>query len=266
MKRILLIVMICVVGACIAYSHDYFLLSDSFFLKKGETLQVHLLVGDHFKDLQERKYQSSHTGDFHLYEGGKKHDLRASSTDSLAPVLSRKMDNAGLALVAMERKASEIELDKAKFLEYLREEGLSDMTQLVETQNKNSYKEKYTRYLKTLVMVEKPVGGLHNQKTDHQLEILLLQNPYKLKYGDDMIAEILFKGKPLANKNVEVLTKSLNGSVFNFGYHTDTNGRIYFKLNRTGTWMVRTVHMQPTTDKDADFESFWASYTFGFKY
>lgn len=265
MKKPLFITLLIFSGILATYPHDYFLLPDEFYLSKGQSLKVHLFVGDEFNELEERKYQSSKTTAFWLYDGGKKINLKESSTDSLMPVLSRKLENSGLVMVAMERDYDHITLDKQKFIEYLNEEGLDNIAKEVTKDQKKAYKEKYTRYLKTLVSVDRPAGNLYDEKLKQKLEILLLQNPYKMKYGDDMISQVLFEGKPLANANVEVLTKVMNGKIFATGYRTDDKGQIYFKVNRSGTWMVRLVHMLRNKTGEADFESFWASYTFGFR-
>lgn len=264
-KAFVPIILLIFSGILATYSHDYFLLPDEFYLTKGQTLKLHLFVGDEFKELEERKYESSKTAGFRLFDGGKKIDLKESATDSLMPVLSRKLNNSGLALIAMERNQAEITLEKQKFIEYLNEEGLDGIAKQVEKSPKTEFKEKYTRYIKALVTVDKPSGNLYNEKLKQELEILLLQNPYKMKYGDDMVAEVLFRGKPLVNAKVEVVTKVLNDKVFTTEYRTDKDGDIYFKLNRSGVWLVRLVHMLPNKAGDTDFESFWAGYTFGFK-
>lgn len=264
-KPFLFIILLVFSSILVTYSHDYFLLPDEFYLSKGQTLKVHLFVGDEFKELEERKYQSSKTTAFWLYDGGKKINLKESATDSLMPVLSQKLESSGLTLVAMERDYSEITLEKQKFIDYLNEEGLDKIAKEVKKDQKKAFKEKYTRYLKTLVSVDRPAGNLYDTKLKHKLEILLLQNPYKMKYGDDMISQVLFEGKPLANASVEVITKVMNGKVFTTGYRTDDKGQIYFKVNRSGTWMVRLVHMVRVKTGNTDFESFWASYTFGFR-
>jgi hypothetical protein len=35
-------------------------------------------------------------------------------------------------------------------------------------------------------------------------------------------------------------------------------------MSREGIYMLRSVRIEPTKDKDADFESWWASFTFPF--
>jgi uncharacterized GH25 family protein len=45
--------------------------------------------------------------------------------------------------------------------------------------------------------------------------------------------------------------------------HTDKDGRVVFRLNKPGIWLITSVHMMPRPLLSrGDWESFWASLTF----
>lgn len=264
-KIIAFIASLIFISALATLAHDYFLLPADFFLKKGDNLKVALMVGDEFKGLEERKYQSSITKSFSLHNGKKPVDFLAISTDSMVPILTYKTTEPGLHLLEMSRNYASITLKKEDFLNYLVEEGLLKIQDSLIKSPQLSFTEKYTRYLKTLVSVDKPTGGVYNEKVGHQLEILLDNNPYKLNYGDDLSATILFKDKPLKNATAELVVKSGDGKVHVTKVNSDVNGKVYFKVNREGTYLLRLVYMQACKDKSADFESWWASYSFAYK-
>ena len=46
-------------------------------------------------------------------------------------------------------------------------------------------------------------------------------------YGDNLNSEIMFKGKPLTNLQVEVLTKDSNIAGFKQSFITNNSGRIF---------------------------------------
>jgi uncharacterized GH25 family protein len=47
---------------------------------------------------------------------------------------------------------------------------------------------------------------------------------------------------------------------------TDENGICSFKLEREGDWFIHSTHMIESPDKnDADWESFWTTFSFGMK-
>jgi uncharacterized GH25 family protein len=265
LKIIVFVAAIIFLSALATLAHDYFLLPSDFFLKKGNEIKVALMVGDEFKDLVERKYQSRITKTFSLRTGKKPVDLILLSKDSLSPILNYKTTEPGLHLIEMSRNYSTINLEKDKFLDYLVTEGLLRIQDSLIKSPQLSFTEKYTRYLKTLIAVDKPNGGVYNEKVFHQLEIILDNNPYKLNYGDDLSATILFQDKPLKNANTEIVVKSGDGKVHVTKLNSDLNGKVYFKVNREGTYLLRLVYMQKCKDKTADFESWWASYSFAYK-
>ena len=43
---------------------------------------------------------------------------------------------------------------------------------------------------------------------------------------------------------------------------TDSQGVTQFKLERDGLWLIRLVHLIPSSVDYSDWESYWASYTF----
>jgi uncharacterized GH25 family protein len=242
-------------------AHDYYLLPEGFFLHRGEMLKVHLIVGDDFKPEFERRYQSTKTERLLLHAGKQVADLRKSIKDSAAYIDSRVYIK-GLALLEMTRNYSSIELGRDQFLAYLKEEGIAGIAEKVDNGTKQSFKEKYTRYLKTLVCVDGNYGGVYQEELQHDLEIILKDNPYETRVGSDLAAIIKFKRMPLAGVTMDVLVKDASGKIHLQRVVSDKDGKVNFKLSRKGVYLLRLVHMVPSGTPDADFESFWASYTF----
>ena len=58
-----------------ASAQDNYLVPKSYYLHKGNKLEVYLVAGEQFKDLDEYKYDASKTTKFMLYDGGKKINL-----------------------------------------------------------------------------------------------------------------------------------------------------------------------------------------------
>lgn len=48
-------------------------------------------------------------------------------------------------------------------------------------------------------------------------------------------------------------------------YRTDTYGVFTTEVDAIGKWMVSAVHMVPSEDIKADWQSYWGSFTFGFE-
>jgi hypothetical protein len=211
-------------------------------MHKGDKLNLHLLTGDVFTKDAEIPYQPAKTSRFMLYNGSKKIDLIKASKDSAVPVLSYEMLNAGQSLIEMTRGYEFSFTSRDAYAEFLNNQGLDKMAEKVKSGNQFRVKEKYTRYLKTLVSVDNHDGNAYGKVLNEDYEIILKQNPYDKKYGDDMVAVLKFKGKPAVAAAMMLYIKTITGNVY----------------------LLRSVRIEPTKDKDADYESWWTSYTFPF--
>ena len=89
-------------------------------------------------------------------------------------------------------------------------------------------------------------------------------NPYDKRYGEDLEAQLLFKGKPAKNEQVTLYIRSLSGNVYSQNYTTDDKGEFTITMSREGIYMLRSVHVEATSDKDADYVSWWTTFTFPF--
>ena len=260
--RPFLLILVAVVSFAAA-THDFFLLPEAFFLHKGDKLNLHLISGDMFTKDEEIGYQPAKTTKFMLYEGSKKTDLTKAAKDTAVPVLNYAMLNSGQALLDMTRGYEFADYSRDKFAQFLADQGLDKLSEKVKSETQFRIKEKYTRYLKTLISVDDHDGSAYEKVLNDDYEIILKDNPYRKKYGDDMVAMLKFKGKPVKGANVTLYIKT-TARVYPQALITDAKGEVTFTMSREGVYLLRSVRIEATKDKDADFESWWASYTFPF--
>lgn len=248
----------------LSLAHDYWLQPNKFVLSKGDTLIIHLYVGDKLNKEIERELQKDMTLKFEILTNNKSFNLLDEFPDKMFPVVKRKVDFEGLALVVMERNYAYINLNRKEFLEYLSHEELSEAKELMkELPARELEREKYTRYIKSLIVAGSDLDSdIYKKVLGQKLEIILINNPYKLKPGDSIEAQVLFEGKPLVNKTVTGYN-IYGDQFFEYKAKTDRDGKVKFKVIHSGLWLIRLVHLLPCTDcKDADWESFWASFSF----
>lgn len=249
-----------------ADAHDYWLQPERFDTAAGKELDVQLFVGDHFVSGAERPYQARMTVDFRLI--GLKHivDLKPEAKDGGRPFATIQPQRNGSHLVVLERDWSHIELEPEKFNSYLEHEGLSRIVELRKKASEDHAvgKERYRRYLKTLIHVGGKDDMTYKKKVGHRLEILPQANPSLVKSGQRLEFLVLFDDIPLRNAQVSAYNR-VGEDVKTQESRTNERGRIQFELDRPGVWLVRLVHMRRCSEKtdDADWESFWAAYTFG---
>ena len=264
MKKTLPFILVFIAAISLAATHDFFLLPENFFMHKGDKLNLHLIAGDVFTKQDEMKYEPGKTVKFMLFYGSKKVDLTKIAKESESPVLNYTMTNSGQALLEMTRGYEFKESSRDSYSEALTSQGYDKLAETVKNSSQFRVKEKYTRYLKTLVFVDDHDGNDFEKVLNDDYEIILKDNPYKKKYGDDMIALLMFKGKPAKGAAMQLYIKSLSGNVYTQNLITDNKGLVSFTMSREGIFMLRSVRIEATKDKDADYESWWASYTFPF--
>lgn len=265
MKRVrLFISILLLLGAFKANAQDYVLLPENFFLHKGDKLNLHIITANQFIKQDEVDYETVKPSKFILHAGSKKTDLTTVAKDTAIPIVSYPLDNDGLNQIELIRKPVIDEIERDDFLKILDDGGMTKEAEKARNGSKDSFREKYTWFMKSLIQVDKHNDNNFDKPLNDEYEIILKDNPYKGNYGDDIIAVVKFKGKPMVNVAVTLAVKTATGNIFVQKFATDKEGQIYFKLSREGIYLLRTLHMEPIKDKNADFETWLASYTFAF--
>ncbi|AYL98567.1 DUF4198 domain-containing protein [Mucilaginibacter celer] len=264
MKRttVSIIILLLLVGFT-ASAQDFFLLPHNFYVPKGDKLSLHLLSGSEFKPENEFKFANAKATKLMLYEGSKKTDLSKSGSAADSTLLTCTLQNPGLALFELVRD-DETESERNKFLRNLENEGLDKMAEEAKASSQQYFVERFHRYTKTLVVVDKASGKDFDKPLGQDYEIIIQQNPYKAAYGDDVTAQVLFKGKPLKDAVVIQYVRTINGSIIPQKLLSDNSGLVFFKLSREGVYMISSTHVEPSQDKKADYESWSTTFTFAF--
>jgi uncharacterized GH25 family protein len=174
------------------------------------------------------------------------------------------MENIGQALISVNTGIEHSNTSRDAYSDFLNTLGYDKLAEKVKAGNQFRVKERYTRFMKTLFSVDNHDGHEYEKVLGDESEIVLKDNPYDKRYGEDLEAQLLFKGKPAKGQTVTLYIKSLGGNVYSQNYTTDDKGKITITMSREGIFMLRNVHVEPTDDKDADYLSWWTTYTFPF--
>ncbi|MBP6004641.1 MAG: DUF4198 domain-containing protein [Pyrinomonadaceae bacterium] len=249
-------------------AHEFWFEADKFILKPGEVSALRLFSGQGLKKEEERPYQASKTNSFVMLSSAGTFDMRTLAEDDRKPVVNFSSDQIGTYLLSMERGWTYITLDADKFEEYLKEDGieyiLGERERLGES--KKPGRERYIRFLKTIVQVGGDRTGVAKTRIGTKLEIVPQDNPYSKKVGENFSVQVYFAGLPLTNRGVFVDNRD-GDALTTRKYTTDKDGKITIKLDHKGVWLVRLVHMQRCEKNctEADWESFWGALSFGVK-
>lgn len=178
-----------------------------------------------------------------------------------------RLEQPGTHLFAYDSHPNRITLGGEKFHAYLHDEGMDEIIQQREDAGTAATpaRERYRRFVKTLV----EVGGKSDQTfaihTGQRFEIVPIDDPLAAAAGDTLQFSLLFEQKPLANALVKAWYLHDDQTVM-IRARTDAAGRFAFNLPYAGTWMLSVVHMIPSTDStEDDWDSLWGNLTFALK-
>ena len=159
-----------------------------------------------------------------------------------------------------------VDLEADRFNAYLEAEGLDAVIKTRQRRGEaaTNGRELYSRCAKALVRVGAAAGSAgFDQVLGYPLELVPRTDPYALSLPGTLRLALTFSGKPVAGVLVVAFTAEQPQQ--RLRARTDARGEVRLRLDRPGRWLVKAVHMVelPDTDPQADWESYWASLTFG---
>ena len=241
-------------------AHNFWIEPSTFTPALGQRLSVRLRVG---QELKGDPVPRDPTLMKRFLAAGPAGDSPVPGVDNTEPAGFESFAAPGLYTVVYDSGRSSVELDAAKFEEYLKQEGLEKVSARRARQGKSAAgaKEVFSRCAKALVVVGNGPGAGFDRVFNQRLELVAEKNPYALAGGGELPVRLLYEGKPLAGALVMAFQRDRPDKVT---ARTDAKGRVTLKLDRPGFWLVKAVHMIPAPPDAAgtDWESFWASLTF----
>ena len=265
-----------VAGGGRAQAHDYWLEPGSPWASRGDETVLHLWMGSLLKSEEERPLQKERLSRFDLFgDRSGRRDLLAQGRDGQLPVARTRLES-GSALVVMDRTPRPITMEASRFNAYLTDEGAEAAVAARKEQGQSDQpgREVYSRYLKSLIQERDQAAAtpntLYKRRVGQRLEILLENDPRRLRPDGSLTVKVLFEDRPLAGAKVFACRRAAEGQPpFVLTAATDAKGLAAFKLDQPGLWLVRLVHVRPAappehrTENAPQWESSWAAYTFG---
>ncbi|WBO82906.1 DUF4198 domain-containing protein [Hymenobacter yonginensis] len=267
--RVCLLAGVCLLGGT-TLAREFWLQPAQFFVAPGTSLALRVFVGENFTGERWAGKSSRVTRLTHFAPSGP-HDLlpAATTADTLHAALT--FQEPGTHLVALATNNTSSTLEASQFNTYLKQQGLDYI--LLERQKRGTLnqpgREAYRRCATTLVQAGAPAAldtaRAWSRPTGLPLELVPEQNPYTLKAGASLTVRVLAEGLPQAGQLVQVWQRSPGQPVRISKLYSNQNGRVLLRLSGAGTFMLSTVRMVPATLPEADWQSTWASLSFGFR-
>jgi uncharacterized GH25 family protein len=192
--------------------------------------------------------------------------------DENSSYLKYHAGEAGTYVIGVSTHSNVITMSPEDFIEYLEHEGLLDTLQTFRRENElTEVRERYSKHVRTVVQVGDRKTDDYSKQLGYPVEILLDQNPYELRFGDDLSFQVLVDGKPAARQLARASYEGFHGHdasddhINSYDLRTDKEGRASFLLSNKAVWYISLIHIQKIDDPEADYESNWATITFQVK-
>lgn len=259
--RTSLILLLCASAA--AHGHELYIVPGTFFPSKGATIAIGLHVGDSFpeSEIGGRPDRFKDPRLIGLSGSASLRNLRVEGKRNIGDVA---VEEAGELIAAVHTVPALIELDPAKFTEYLKEVGLTDVIawRAGHGESTKPGKERYSKYAKA-VLLSGAANRFSSRPVGYAIEIVPETDPYTAKPGDLLPIQVLFRGRPAADLQIESAWAGKGGPKLTVVGRTGPDGRTKVPLPAAGLWRIHTIKMERCAEPSvADWESFWASMTF----
>ena len=191
------------------------------------------------------------------------------SDDATTSYLKYRTGEAGTSVIGVSTRPSIITMSRADFTEYLRHDGVLDTLAAFEKDGRlQQVRERYSKHVRAIVQVGDARTADYARLLGYPVEIVLDQNPYDLKSGENLSFRVLYRGQAVANQLVRAGYREFHdhdaaGSHSDaYQLRTGADGRASFRLSSPADWYIALIHMRKISDPEADYESDWATATF----
>lgn len=244
-------------------AHDLYIMPDQFEVNPGGAVTFSIYSGDDFPQTTSR-VQLQRLRNPKLHSRGSAPVLPEFQLDGVRAIATVQTGKAGHIVLTVESEARVEGMKAGEFLDYLKEENLTEIIEAREKQGEASKdaKERYTKFAKTILRVGEGDGSF-NQPVGLLIEFVPEKDPLSLKSGEALPVRLLFRGAPVPGVQViGARTQSSGPATIAPLSRTDADGRISIPANGAGKWRLHAIYMERMKDPTADWESFWATLTF----
>jgi len=245
-----------------ALAHDFWIEPQTFRPEAGEQVTISLRVGEDFSGDSQPLIPGWFI-DYSVTSPTRRQPVRGQIGDDPAGYFVA--DAQGSQLIGYRSSRSFVDIDPPTFNDYLDKEGLGWVRERREQRGESEMdaREYFSRCAKSLVRSRSASSGEgFDTVLGYTLELIPLRDPYALAPGAALPVGLRYLGEPI--EGLLVVAFTAENPQRKQQMRTDRNGRAVIQLERTGTWLVKAVHIIELDDSEADaeWESFWASLTF----
>jgi uncharacterized GH25 family protein len=246
--------------AATALAHDTFLLPERFSAPAGTTVALDLTSGMGFPFL-DTAIKPERVAFARGRIAGKTFEIKDFDPAEHSLRFHARFSKPGVATVGVDLKPRTLNLELDKVQEYFDEIDPPDEVKKhwATMPEPKRWRESYVKHSKTVVRV----GNFEKDDSwaaplGMALEIVPETDPTALKPGDEFAVHVLKDGKPFPGFSLGIIREEMFRGEFK---KTDANGRVVFKLDKVGRWLLRGTDLRPSSKPNLEWESNFTTLT-----
>lgn len=264
LTRIALVAVCCI--SLRANAHEFWIEPTTFHPKIGETVGLHLRVGDGFpgeaRPRDPRKL-------VRLFGVGPDGEFDVAGSDGSDPAGGFECKHSGVYVLGYRSNQSTLTLESAKFEQYLKDEGLDHVVKARAEAGESAKqgREGFSRAAKSLVRATIDTESTTDKTRFDQVLGFPAEitprgtDPTTSHTGTELEFVVTHDSKPAADVLVLAFSKLQPSEPLKL--RTDEHGMVRFTPDNPGMWMIANVSMKrAAAGSDVDWQSVWASLTF----
>lgn len=242
-------------------AHEFWIEPEEYQVESGAPLVAHLRNGQKFNG-SSIAYFERRTARFELIGAGSTTTLGPRMGD--IPALDMAAPGPGLLVILHETTASTLKYTEwEKFQAFADHKDFPDIRarHLARGLPETGFTESYRRFAKALVAIGTGDGA--DAPTGMETEFVALANPYRDPLAQGMPVQLLYKGAPRADAQVEVFEKAPDGAVVITLMRSDADGRALIPVKPGHSYLIDAVVLREMeNDPVSVWETLWAALTF----
>lgn len=247
-----------------AAAHEFWISPDDYTIEPQDQLVAELRVGENFTG-GASPYLPSRFARFDLVFDDQVQPVEGRIGDR--PALDNPAPAQGLITVVHQTNNTMLTYrDWEKFQNFVRHKDFAGALEQHAARGlpTTGFREVYSRFGKSLIAVGDGAGS--DREVGLLTEIVALANPYTDDMRGGLAVLVLYQGAPRADAQVELFSKSPQGTVGITLHRTDAAGRVTLPVQPGHEYLADAVVLRPVEpqggDRDPVWESLWASLTF----
>lgn len=247
-----------------AIGHEFWIEPKKYTLVQGDILSASLFVGQDFTGY-EMPYIEHNFTRFEIISSKGVQQINGRIGDR--PALNVIPLHGGLSVILHQSTATYLTYNNFdKFISFAKEKGFPEIPSqhLAAKYPKTGFKESYTRFAKSYVLVRNSNGA--DKYSGMELEWVMENTDLSNTFEGQFEFTLYYDGKPNPNAQLSIFAKDSEGDVQKSIGKTDQYGKFILHTNPDTRYLIDSViirKMDPSLNPEgAIWESLWASATF----